>query len=221
VTHIVDPTKIFNENELEKLADLKSEARKAFGSLPWAGQIILAGGAFSSWFHEEEPKDIDVFVLWNDELSDHDDGGHRLVLDTYRREFPWLEQQPSKYRQDVNPNITDVWGSKEKGRIQLIFTKYKTRKEMVDHFDYAHAMVSYGYGEAENELLSLKLFISRQTYDCIRDRTLIINNKENWRQYREDKFVERGWAIGDKDRLEDLEKENAAPWHSRPPAAYA
>jgi hypothetical protein len=213
-------TNLFSPFESDILLGLKLKASSTFRDLPWPQRIVLCGGAFASWFHDEEPKDIDLFILWD---KDNAEGGHSEVLDTYRGAFPWLEQQPSKYREDINPNITDVWGADKhtkSGKIQLIFTKYKTRKELVDHFDYAHAMVSYacinGPGDPRRAL-DLRMFISRQTYECIRDKKLVINNKDNWRQYRESKFVQRGWTVADKDRLVEIEKEiekdkSESPW---------
>ena len=201
-------TNLFSDFELDMLKDLKEKARLRFCGLPWATRVIIAGGAFTSWYHGVVPKDVDVFVLAPDEES------HENILETYRKEFPWLKQQLSEYRKEVNPNITDVWGSDQPGNIQLIFTKYKTRKELIEHFDYVHAMVSYGY-EDNKPGLDFKLFISKQTLDCIRDKKLVINNKDNWRQYRESKFVKRGWTVADKDRIAEIEKEDAMPWYQR------
>jgi hypothetical protein len=72
-------------------------------------------------------------------------------------------------------------------RMQYITTKYKTREELVQHFDFKHCCVSY-------DLLNDNLFITRQVYDLIKSKTLVPNNVNNTpAQWRYEKFLDRGW----------------------------
>ena len=81
----------------------------------------------------------------------------------------------------INNNVT---------KAQYILTTYKTREELLAHFDYKHCKVSY---VPEND----KLYINRETFDCIKTKTLKWNNKQldNPRQiYRKNKLLNTGWV---------------------------
>lgn len=138
--------------------------------------LYIAGGLFTSLITGDKIKDIDVFVLNNPILKN-------FILNQIDKTF-------HKGKADYlgNDQIEDVYLEKNSAHpIQFIFTKYNTREELIKHFDYKHCCVSY-------DVLSKKLFISPYTYDVIKNKKLIVNNGSNLQNWREEKFLKRGFT---------------------------
>lgn len=173
----------FEDHEIVNIKSLKTLAWGKWGALqslmPSASiienNLVIAGGCFTSWFHGDEPKDIDVFFYGDDDQRDY----FATLLERLNNTHPCVRSQ-----YNVNNNqITDVYN--ELSGFQFILTKYKTREEIIKHFDYAHCMVSFD-GE--------KLYISRETYDAIKKKHLIVNNQERVAEWRTAKFLARGFV---------------------------
>jgi hypothetical protein len=143
-------------------------------------KYVYAGGVFPSFFWKEVPKDIDFFIL--------DDHAVESWFDNFLIRAKGQSQSDSIKEHDIkymkNKHIKRVV-SDHNSKIQYIFTDYKTREELMASFDYAHTKVSYYKGE---------LYITKATYDAIRDKKLIVTNQENWYPQREEKFLKRGWT---------------------------
>jgi hypothetical protein len=191
----MEPNKVFSEDEIRKIQRLKSEIatiHRAHMILGYEGGFkrhddayLYAGGFFASSFHYEHPKDIDFFIFQPPET-------HKTVTAT-----DWFKnllknedfhktraiEQESEYRSKINPHITEVWYH-QPSKIQYIFTDYKSREELLSSFDYTHCRVNYYNND---------LYISRKMYNAIRDKTLVVNNQAAVRDYRERKFIGRGW----------------------------
>lgn len=153
---------------------------------PHMGSIIIAGGCFASWFHNEELHDIDVFYL-----AEHSTNYAAYnYINTLKSKDPNVIKDHEKYLRN-NKMIEKVYTEKESTTMfdyQHIFTKYNTRKELIDHFDFAHATISYNVGEN-------KLYITRKAFDALRTKTLVRNKKENnIVEWRVQKFLDRGWT---------------------------
>ena len=170
-----------------------------------AKNIVIAGGFFTSVLQNNKFKDIDIFVLNNDV------GGYNVLTQGFKeqsdkmnnpqphpsvpltifdepKEAEWSRSEMMSYMH--NPNIVDVINN-NKTQAQYILTKYQTREELLDHFDYKHCKVSYAPSED-------KLYISRETFDCIKTKTLKWNNKQdnNPNQiYRKNGFLNKGWVL--------------------------
>jgi hypothetical protein len=89
-----------------------------------------------------------------------------------------------------NTNILDVINN-TKTQAQYILTKYQTREELLNHFDYKHCKVSYVPEED-------KLYINRETFDCIKNKILKWNNKQLDQPnqiYRKNNFLNQGWVL--------------------------
>jgi hypothetical protein len=151
--------------------------------------IVIAGGCFTSFLHDEKPKDIDIFVLDNLEaiktamkhLHDGDDW-HAQDDD------PQYDKSASK----LNANIVNVVNRKVDGvKYQWIFTRYKTRQELINHFDFVHTKVSY-------DPITDKLYLSPETYHAIMNKELIKNGNNIIAVWRFDKFTKKGWKIPDR-----------------------
>lgn len=196
----------FNSSEELVIKSLKSEVSshalrlvKKLGSLKGLnnqidmGKIIIAGGCFVSWFHERELNDIDVFFL--------DDFDTTFACEAYisnvKNDHPNTIKNHEHYIRN-NDMITNVFSEREIDspyNYQYIFTEYKTRKDLIDHFDFAHTTISYNIGED-------KLYITRKAYDALKNKKLIRNGKGDIAEWRVEKFLKRGWT---KDK--DFDKE--------------
>ena len=174
---------LFTSLEVTEIESAKTVASFAF--LDKIGisheKIVIAGGCFTSWLEGKEPKDIDVFVLNSPEAE----AKVRNKLQGDQKEVALREGDVSYLN---NKNILQTVLN-PRTKVQWIFTTYKTRQELINHFDFLHCCVSYEpYGD--------KLHISRATFDAIKNKHLISNGKavDNWRVA---KFLKKGWkAIG-------------------------
>lgn len=171
----------------------------------WRYNLVIAGGYFTNTLQGIPFKDIDIFILNNDvgiynELTAGFiaqqvvpkapplplDVTQTIVFDDEPRE--WSRSEIMKYIH--NKNIVDVINN-NKTKAQYILTKYHTREELLSHFDYKHCKVSY---VPDDDML----YINRETYDCIKNKVLKINNDENMKQpnqkYRLSKYLKAGWT---------------------------
>ena len=149
--------------------------------------IVIAGGCFTSILNDENPKDIDIFVLDNLEAiklaHQHIGDGDHIVND---------EQHYDKSASKLNTNIVNVVNKTVNGvRYQWIFTRYKTRQELIKHFDFVHTKVSY-------DPITDKLYLSPETYHAIMNKELIKNGSNIIAIWRYDKFSNKGWKIPDR-----------------------
>lgn len=201
VKKVVEPKLAFTPKEVDAINRLKAMAESQFfnlkNRLPIGfdlGKVVIAGGCFVDWFHGTKPKDIDVFVFGNPDYVEM----LRLTVENHMGAGSEVER--SQYRLN-NDNIIAVYNDVDKP-FQYIFTKYATREEMLKHFDYAHCMVSYD-GD--------KLYISRQTYNALSQKMLIVNNKDRITDWRTQKFLSRGFT--------KYIDPNAAPMYTGPVVA--
>lgn len=178
-------TDIFTHTEKEKIMNLKLKAiarlevwfeKDSYALL----HLVVAGGAFVSWFYNKTPKDIDIFVL-------NDANTRRLVRDLLElRGFKSKDTEYMKQTNDGAKHVQEVWEGTFMGSVyQFIFTDCKTREELLADFDYKHCTVSY---------FRDKLYITRTAYDAIGDRTLIVHNDKVQVEWRKEKFLRKGWT---------------------------
>jgi hypothetical protein len=189
---------MFSENEVYGIEYAKKDIKSLIiaRSLLWNGitrNVVIAGGFFTSVLQNNKFKDIDIFVLNNDttvynELTGgfHNASGQAQVNMTEHGIMRRSEMMSYMH----NTNILDVINN-TKTQAQYILTKYETREELLAHFDYKHCKVSYVPEED-------KLYINRETFDCIKNKVLKWNNKQldNPQQiYRKNKFLNEGWLL--------------------------
>jgi hypothetical protein len=151
--------------------------------------FVIAGGVFASIFHKEKINDIDVFILGEHHIISSEDWitpnyDHFSSLIRYK-EGKWNVQ--FRFNEDdnyYNPHVFGTATHKESG-IQYIMTDHLTRQELLKDFDFVHCTVSYHEG---------KLNINRGAYDAIANKHLVPQNrKKKIKQWRQDKFIRRGW----------------------------
>ena len=180
---------VFNDgevNELLRWKDLSFNALYADLELQKAYHktAVLAGGVFTSWHHRELLKDVDVFIL-------DDENRHMIKHDLQMKVGFQFEvgswKNKSDYKRD-NTNISEVYEAIHKnGRIyQFILTKYRKREELISHFDFLHCTPNY---------YDSNLYVRKDAFEAIRDKKLIVHNKDNQVEWRKHKFLtKRGFT---------------------------
>lgn len=173
-------TNTFDHNETQKILDMKNKARILFEALRlydiFKNNVVIAGGCFTSWYHGEHPKDYDIFVIGNLEEQ-------AKVQNVFESMLVGLVDVTQDYKRD-NDKILGVW--QDKNHKQIIYTHYKTREELIQHFDFTHCMVSY-YAD--------KIHLTRKTFDAIVKKHLIPNQKSRIAEWRVEKFKSRGFTF--------------------------
>lgn len=161
-------------------------------------KLIVAGGAFASIIQNQKPNDIDIYLLdVSSFFIDIIEKAFRGPSDTFAE-----KKKTSPYINKLNPNIlsvwdfTYVWNNKDvpiipgdisefcTQNVQIMITKYKTRKDVIDHFDFKHNCISWHKD---------KLYMSMDAYDSAKDKILKINNAANVSRKRTEKFLNRGY----------------------------
>ena len=136
--------------------------------------IVVAGGCWASKLHNEAIKDVDVFIL--DCSNDEKD----IIRDLIKA---WDCKDKTEDYARNNDKVTEVWTSK-RNKIQFIFTKHQTRKDLINDFDYIHCKTSYTEGY---------IYTTRKIFDAIMNKQLIVQNGKNIQLWRKEKFLDRGY----------------------------
>lgn len=163
---------MFTDLEKSHIIACKAKIENLVDTLKIPHQVgtIIAGGVFTSIFNNEPYKDIDLFIL----------ADCRFYTPTPNSK----KQNNSEYLTKNNSNIEHVYFNEEL-KVNTIFTKYKTRKDVINHFDFAHCCVSYDFKH---------LYISHETYTSIKNKKLVVNNPAMVQTYRRDKFIKKGFT---------------------------
>jgi hypothetical protein len=192
-------SRLFSDGEREELRQLKQKVRNYYIKyrsteemvyLFNTAQIVIAGGCFASLLNGEDVKDYDVFLL---DYEPNRQVAQMMIAKYHTDDFDLSEGVRNNDVRIGNSNYMNNDKIEQtilfnKSRTQYITTKYKTREELVQHFDFKHCCVSY-------DLSNDKLFITRQVYDLIKSKTLVPNNVNNTpAQWRYEKFLSRGWT---------------------------
>ena len=182
-------------------------------SIPFKlNKMIIAGGCFTSLINNEPINDIDVFLLDDDFNRNLAEG----MAKSYESEEPvpilpitkmpvnpsgantvtgHISLSPKKHHNNYVRIGNSNYMNNDKiertiffkhSRMQYITTKYKTREELISHFDFKHCCVSYDFATE-------KLYITREVYDLIKSKKLVQNSDRIPAQWRFEKFQERGW----------------------------
>lgn len=180
---------IFSIEEITKISALKRHAQQArtlflhkvsnaMVNHNWKDKVVMAGGCFTSWYHNEPVKDIDVFILDSTYITD-------ALFDCVNRDPDRFKVGNSSYMSNAKVSYTAFDTST---RIQYIVSEYKTREELLDHFDLEHDCISF----VEN-----KLYISREAFDAMRTKTLKGHKGNKPADWRINKFlIDRGFRVG-------------------------
>jgi hypothetical protein len=186
-------SEVFDDDECKQLRAAKNNIENLLP--PWVKQnpdIVIAGGCWASKLQGDSFKDIDIFILGDSSYPDLHERKQTAIRELMKAWIPSIENKTVDYVRD-NDKVDEVWTSKEKV-LQFIFTKHKTRKDLINDFDYVHCMTSYSEG---------KLYITRKIYDAIIKKHLIVQNSKNIQEWRQQKFRDRGY-VAMRDVLQNL-----------------
>lgn len=180
---------IFSIEEITKISALKRKAQDARTKFlhnvlnamehhNCQDKVVMAGGCFTSWYHNEPAKDIDVFIL-----------NERDIMDAL---FTVVQKDPDRFKVGNSSYMTNAKVSytafDTATQIQYIVSEYKTREELLDHFDLEHDCISF----VEN-----KLYITRDAFDAMRTKTLKNHKGNKPPDWRMNKFhIDRGFRVG-------------------------
>ena len=151
-------------------------------------KIVISGGCFVSWYNDKSPRDIDIFIL-DDEDTKKTFGEYLEFIKDKSIINRAIINDKSDYIK--NPNIEKVVEevrSLDNIKYQYIFTKYKTRRELIDHFDFVHTTISYDVGEG-------KIYLTKGAFDAIVGKRLVVNKDNKPQQWRVEKFLNDGWVV--------------------------
>jgi len=144
--------------------------------------VVIAGGCFASMLNEEVVKDFDIFLLNNSR--------NELALNLLTVKESALSPTSTKINGKEYFKNDKIEKTLSLGRtapaLQYIYTKYNTRKELIDSFDFKHCCVSYDYAND-------KMFMSREVFNLIKSKTLRPNSDKAIELWRYEKFWQRGW----------------------------
>ena len=180
----------FTTSEKTKILRLKSELTAQFSVKMSAisddlfkAQVrencIITGGAIASCFHSEKINDFDLYAKDQASLN---------ILKIYILESMKADIKEMK-AYDVNSTagymITDN-AVTLKGDLQFIYLG--TADQCRLKFDFIHCMPWF-------DIKTQKLHISKDQYDAIADKRLLVNPLGNVKFKRIDKYTKRGWGI--------------------------
>lgn len=180
----------FTTSEKTKILRLKSELTAQFSVKMSAisddsfkAQVrencIITGGAIASCFHSEKINDFDLYAKDQASLN---------TLKIYILELMKADVKEMK-AYDVNSTagyiITDN-AVTLKGDLQFVYLDIADKCRL--KFDFIHCMPWF-------DIKTQKLYISKDQYDAIADKRLLVNSLGNVKFRRIEKYIKRGWTI--------------------------
>jgi len=177
--------KLFSDDEQLQIMEVKKSIRSYIHKhMPTydfdMSGVVVAGGCFASMMNDEVVKDFDIFLLNNSR--------NELALNLLTVKESALSPTSTKINDKEYFKNDKIEKTVSLGRtaLQYIYTKYNTRKELIDSFDFKHCCVSYDYAND-------KMFMSREVFNLIKSKTLRPNSDKAIELWRYEKFWQRGW----------------------------
>lgn len=186
-------------------------------------RIVIAGGFMADAFRNEveTTKDVDVFLLdcipgskfpfdWRitREQAKNYAGGALGSFDPMGglpinsdRPPEILESMITKFMYPValsisSPSVMKMGNAVINSRwlpINLVSTTYKTRKELIDHFDMAQCQIHYALDHTDKKW---KVFATRKTLDLIHNKQIAMSKTYvgALKPWRVERYTSRGWT---------------------------
>lgn len=186
---MTDAAEIFTDDEIKEILRWKHHSYGVINDvlqIPLFYQfcLVMAGGVYTNWYHKEAVKDIDIFVLNSKKSTDF-----YQYLTSVKMKDIFVKDSfgESQYKKN-NKSISAVFeGTVAEHKFQFIFTNYKTREELISHFDFLHCTPNY-----HDE----QMYVRKDAFNAICYKKLIVHNKDNQVEWREDKFLKhRGFTM--------------------------
>lgn len=199
MTDFKDPFEQFDVHSIAKILAVKEQIRnrtkdfhltfqKVYGKMiPPFNAYFISGGVTASLLQNEEPKDIDIY--FSDGIVADKIINLYKTDESYKNEVATFSE---KYRDVIgHPSglmITENAMTLKNGN-QLITRNYGTPEEIRKTFDFVHCMPYYSPSTD-------KFYISAEQYNCCVGKVLKPNGTNIAERFRIDKFVSRGYKIG-------------------------
>ncbi len=145
---------------------------------------IITGGAIASCFHSEKINDIDLYAKDQTSLN----ALKSYILESMKAD---IKEMKAYDLADTVPQAKTHWITNNavtmKGDLQFIYLG--TADQCRLKFDFIHCMPWF-------DIKTQKLYISRDQYDSITMKRLILNSVGEPAKFRRiDKYTKRGWGI--------------------------
>lgn len=155
---------------------------------PWGSCVewesaYIAGGITASLLQGEHPKDIDIYFRNAFSMAD--------AVSALRKLTQYIKDVDDKYRDTVGRDgkmITERSITMSTGH-SFITMHHGHPDDVRRTFDYLHCTPYYDIGTD-------KLYISEAQYIAATQKILEVNNPATFTNLRENKFVKRGYTIG-------------------------
>jgi hypothetical protein len=144
--------------------------------LPW-DKLFLSGGAICSLLNGEEPKDWDWY--FKDDAAMYKFQKHLKNCELF------IKDVDPKYGDfGINGKMITANAITMDDNNSFITMVAGLPENIKKSFDYVHCTPHYDWG---------KLYISEKQYKACTNKTLIVNNIGKIKEYRQEKFIKRGW----------------------------
>jgi hypothetical protein len=182
----------FNEQEQDRILEVKNHIKAYIAACkvsPWAidntldfdwDEWYLTGGAIASLLQREDPHDYDFYAK-DTNSSDL----FRFIL-TSEKNRKYIKDAKEYFQTLIAGKMVTPNSITMNNKASFITMMGGEPKIVREHFDYVHCLPYY-------DLREDKLYISRQMYDAIVNKRLIVNNKDNVKIWRTEKFIKRGY----------------------------
>lgn len=144
--------------------------------------FYLTGGAIASLIHNEKPKDWDFYC---DDTTAIMDFMERIELFF----MGYVKDVDEKYKEVVGQDGKMITAKAITMEDDSSFITFLTgRPEQIKKsFDFVHCMAHYNISDG-------KLYISKKIFDAAMNKKLIVNNQAQVRNWRVQKFLDRGYT---------------------------
>ena len=153
---------------------------KSLHTLNW-DKVYLTGGAIASLLQGETPKDWDFYC--EDDMTMRRIK-HDLLKDT-------------QYIKDVTENYKEKYGLDGKMITAQAITMTDDSSFITMITDYPGAMkktFDYVHCTPHFHMTTQKLYISPFQFKCAKEKKLVVNNYKNIKEWRTQKFLDRGYT---------------------------
>jgi hypothetical protein len=171
----------------ERCRQAVEDGKEVQPDLPWQSMYI-AGGFIASCIQQEDPRDVDIYFKTRLAMKSAKD----ILLPQLGLPKDFQFPDDGVYRtyltKDGLRQISEWAISILPDSHQFIIGVYGFPADVKNTFDYVHTMSHYDIAED-------KLYLSEAQYLAARQKKLIVNNQKSWAEYREKKFLKRGYTV--------------------------
>lgn len=209
------PAEMARLSSIRRTVDIYSKHFLIEGLINHApSQVVIAGGMFESLINGRMVNDIDVFLLdhespivWSGLVTKYGlkksynfsvpTQWHAIIYNMIVGLNPNIVFDDETTKIEYHSGVSDYSSAENMNipaltlstpgypKVQIILSKHKFRKELIDNFDFKHCCVNY---------YEHKMRLSKDTFDAINNRMLIKNGTSVPSLARTSKFLHLGYT---------------------------